>query len=47
MASRPRISQHVIDPGLHLPGCLVGEGDRQDMIRPYAQLFDQIGDTHR
>ena len=41
------ISQHVIDPRLHFPGCLIGKGDGQDMIGFYPFLFDQIGNAHR
>ena len=36
-------AQQVDDAPFHLAGGLVGEGDRQDLVRPHAHRADQIG----
>ena len=38
-------AQQPLDPGLHLAGGLVGEGDRQDAVGTHAQGVDQVGDA--
>ena len=39
-----RAGQELVDPGLHFPGGLVGEGDGQDVVRG-GFLGDQVGDA--
>ena len=33
------------DPGAHLVGRLVGEGDGEDRLRRYVEIADQVGDA--
>jgi len=38
------VPEQLGHPGLHLPGSLVSEGDRNDMPRFKTYLLDQVGD---
>jgi len=39
-----RIAEEVIEALLHLPGCFVGEGYRQNVIRVNLPDLDKVGD---
>jgi hypothetical protein len=43
---RPRrLPEHALEPLAHLPGGLVGEGDREDLVRLDTTCADQVRDA--
>ena len=47
MRAVPVLGQQLAEAPAHLGGGLVGEGDREDLVRADAEVADEVGDAVR